>query len=73
MEGCRMNFTKVTFNLPEAEVAQLTKLANEQNKTITEILRQAILNYAFFIEEKNNGGAVYIEYSNGTICNVAYK
>lgn len=52
---------KVTVNLPEAAVDAIKKMAERQGITMTEVIRNAILNEQFFRDAVNDGSKVLIE------------
>ena len=59
--------TKVTVNLPTGMVDKLKRLAAEQSKTFTQVLKEAISLKLFCDEVLNAGGKLLIENPDKTI------
>jgi hypothetical protein len=53
--------TKVSFNLPEEDVAILKALAARRRTTITHVIRQAIASEKFLDDEISAGGKILVE------------
>jgi predicted transcriptional regulator len=57
---------KVTFKLPESDLATLKQLAARKHTSVTAILRSAIATERFIDEEVSQGSKVLID-RNGTV------
>jgi len=68
-----MQTTKVTFNLPDDDVAALRRLAAARNLTVTAVLRQAIATEVFLNDALAGGSTLLVEKPDGTLRQLVYK
>jgi predicted transcriptional regulator len=62
-----METKKLTVNLPEGVLAELKRLAELRNTTITSTLRRAIATESFVTQELESGGKLLIQKPDATI------
>jgi hypothetical protein len=67
------NISKVTFNIPTAEIDALRDLAQRQGITVTTALRRAIGTEIFLAENESKGAKVLIEEYGGKMSRVIRK
>lgn len=65
------NITRVTVNLPTAEVQRLKNLAHNRMTTVTNVIRGAIDLELFITGEEARGGKLLIHERNGTYSRVS--
>lgn len=66
-----MAVRKASFNLPEEEIEELRRLAEERRVTVTQALRQAIQDSSFIEEQLKEKSKLLVEKKDGSIREVA--
>jgi hypothetical protein len=61
-------FLDAKFKLPESEIDDLKKLAERRGKTVTEVLRQALVTENLLQTMVDNGGRIFLETAEGVTC-----
>jgi predicted transcriptional regulator len=69
----RTDVSKVTANLPDADIERLTKIAERHASTKTTALVRAIRAIDFLEEAEAKGGKIFIEDADGSKRQVVFK
>jgi hypothetical protein len=67
------NSRKISANLPQSTIDQLSWLAQQRGTTMTEVLRRAVEHETFFATVEQEGGKVLTERPDGVIERVLLK
>lgn len=62
----------VSFELPEQEAAILRELAHERGESVTQVLRQAIVEKRFFRNKISEGKKVLLQETDGNLIQVTW-
>lgn len=66
-----MAVRKASFNLPEEEIEELRRLADERRVSVTQALRQAIQDSSFIQEQVREKSKLLVEKKDGSVREVA--
>lgn len=58
---------KISANLPQATYEQLQWIASQRGTTMTEVLRRAVGNEAYFLDQTAKGSKIIEKSPNGTL------
>jgi hypothetical protein len=70
-KAVEMAVRKASFNLPEEEIEELRRLADERRVSVTQALRQAIQDSSFIQEQVREKSKLLVEKKDGSVREVA--
>lgn len=73
LEGAMSDVTKVTVNLPNSVVEELRKLAEANNTTLTDAIRQSIQINKYLTDQEAQNAKLLIETPDGKFKQIVRK